>query len=172
MDAKKKVSWLLGIIIGILQGIIFGIKGGIIVGLLAGLISAIVLEIVFSFILKKAYQDGTGAYGYRELLNFHYGFDKSFALCNKALEIIKNHKVLQKDITNGRLVAKLGMTLESWGELITFQLTKIDDANTEIEITSKQIISSPVYNYDGPKKVISHLRELGSKTENNVKGTP
>ncbi|HWR58108.1 MAG TPA: hypothetical protein VN328_04395 [Thermodesulfovibrionales bacterium] len=159
MGRNKKVYLIIGIIFTVYQVIFWSTKGGIALGLVLGLLAVIIVGGGVAFITRAMYQDGAASNNYRETISCHLRYSEAFDLCTKSLDAARSHKVLYKDISNGKLAAKLGMTWVSTGETITFQLTRIDNENTSVEVTSSPLFPSPVYNFENTERVTSYLKQ-------------
>lgn len=93
-------------------------------------------------------------------------YDDAFNLCIESLNVIKRHKIRRKDITEGKIVARAGITLWSAGEIISFYLNQIDDQKTRIEIASRPLIPTRFFDYgknvENVEKIIQFLRQRTS----------
>jgi hypothetical protein len=62
--------------------------------------------------------------------------DKVFNAMLQAIPTIKGMKIESSDKLLGRITAKAGVSLFSWGENIPIQLTEVSENKTKIQITS------------------------------------
>lgn len=121
----KKIYLAVGLAVGILQGLVFSIKSGPIIGVFTGVVSGVIVGGVVAVVMRSMYEDKAGEYSYKTTLKFNLKYEEVFALCETAVGSINNSKVKLRDISQGKLVAKLGMTWTATGEVITFQITKM-----------------------------------------------
>jgi hypothetical protein len=62
--------------------------------------------------------------------------EKVFSAMLQAIPTIKGMKVNSSDKLLGRIIAKAGVSLFSWGENIPIQLTEMSKTQTKVQITS------------------------------------
>ncbi len=93
-------------------------------------------------------------------------YEKSFKLCiitinNLGFEIIK------KDFPNGLIEAISGISIRSWGEKLTFQITKINQSNSIIQIKSSPKVLTTLFDFGKSKENILRIKnELISNLSN------
>jgi hypothetical protein len=114
---------------------------------------------VFSTILSRITRKAINA-----TLELHLSYDDAFNLCVESLSMIKRHKIEEKEILEGEIVARVGITLWSPGETISFNLGRIDNQKTYVKVVSKPL-PFPIFlfdhgkNVDNVEKIIRFLRE-------------
>jgi|GEM_PF-6460945 len=160
MDRNKTTALTIGLAAGIVNGVLFSLKSGIVVGVTFGIVAVIIVCGVVAIVMRATSENSEASF--KETLLFHLSSDVVFDLCEKALSVVRNHKVRLRDQTQGKLIVKLGMTWTSTGEVIMFQLKEGGAGITLLEITSAPIIRSPVYNYENTEKILSYLREFAA----------
>jgi len=164
MNRSIKIFLVAGLFIGLLQGVLYTIIKGAAIGIPLGIISGFFVGGIITLLTRVMYQNKEDCF-YKETLFFRLPYEVTFNLCLQSLDIVNNHKVRLMDISQGKLIAKLGMSIISTGEIITFQVNKIDDKNTQVEVRSTPVIPSPVYHYETTKKIISQLKSITEISE-------
>lgn len=158
MDRNRTVALSIGLAAGVANGVIFSLRSGIVVGVMSGVVAAVIVGGVVAIVTRAMFENSEASF--KKTLLFHSSSDAVFDLCEKALSVVRNHKVRLRDQTHGKLIAKLGMTWTSTGEVIMFQLKEDDAGIPLLEITSTPIIPSPVYNYENTETIVSYLRQF------------
>ncbi|RLE64609.1 MAG: hypothetical protein DRJ38_05180 [Thermoprotei archaeon] len=100
----------------------------------------------------------------RRVVELECPYDEAFNLCTLALNAVKGGaKILSRNKSTGLITTKTGATIYSWGEVITFNIRRVSDNRTRIEITSKpaNIIQILDYgkNFENIEKIVAFLKE-------------
>jgi hypothetical protein len=74
-------------------------------------------------------------------------FDKAFDLCAESVAQIKRSKITKEDRINGKIDAKGGITWKTFGDKIEFNLNKINEAHTEVELSSRPVLRTTLVDY-------------------------
>jgi hypothetical protein len=131
------------------------------IALLSGLIS---LAIVFSHISSVRrmpagkFKGALGVYHIREV-ELKLPYDETFDLCLEAVLIRSGH-VQQQDQEKGRIEAKT-IIKQSWGELITFNIKRIDDKLTTVEVSSqplRRMLTDRGINLENVETIVAFLK--------------
>ncbi len=67
-------------------------------------------------------------------------YDQAFDLCISSVNAVKKGKIRMEDRPQGRIEARAGLTWTSWGEVISFDLRRIDEDRTRVEVSSKPVL--------------------------------
>ena len=91
-------------------------------------------------------------------------YDEAFKLCTLAVNVVRGRpRILSRDKSRGLITAKTGITRDSWGEIITFNIRRISDNRTRIEISSRSVIYVQILdsgkNFENIEKITAFLRE-------------
>ena len=69
----------------------------------------------------------------------------------------------KKDIFKGKIVARASITLWSWGEIISFSLSQINNQETLVEVSSKPLVPPTVFDYgknlENVEKITQFLKQ-------------
>jgi hypothetical protein len=174
MNIYLKLFLAAGIPFGIFMGIFYILVDGLIIGLIKGLIAGILFGGLMSLILGLLHTSSVKRMPYgksKEAMKVHQvrnielqlPYDKVFNLCVDSLGLIKECEIQEKDHLQGKIVAKSGTTWKSWGEIITFQLHKIDNKTTQVIVSSRPVVSTTIVDYgknlENVERITSFLKE-------------
>lgn len=87
-------------------------------------------------------------------------FDEAFELCIKSIEDLKKGRIELTDHKNGLIKAKTGMSFNSFGNIIEFNLKAITEILTEIEISTKPFVSITLIDYGKSIKIVKTLTDF------------
>ncbi len=134
----------LSILLGALGSFLFGFPVGLFVGLIAGLFAGGLFSLPVGYLHRLAvrrmpYGEPEGAMEVRHVRHaeLRLPYDQAFDLCISSLNAVKKGRIRREDRPSGRIEAKAGMTWKSWGEVISFDLRRIDANRTRVEVSSK-----------------------------------
>ena len=166
-----------GIIMGLIYSVVYGIQLGLILGLFAGIFYGILMSLIVGSLhtrsikqmhLEKpedAYQVHQG-----RNIELQVSYDRAFNFCIASLNLIKNNKIRKEIRSLGTIDARSGMTWRTWGETISFDIKKIDDNRTQVNVFSRPfyILTIADYgkNYENVEKIKSFLKEESKKIYN------
>lgn len=80
-------------------------------------------------------------------------YEKSFELCRQAVQSLDPAKIKKTDFESGIITARTRMNWNSFGTLINFDLKKINQNLTEVEISTRPVIKSTLIDYGESWKV-------------------
>ena len=100
----------------------------------------------------------------KRVIELECPYDEAFKLCTLAVNVVRGRpRILSRDKSRGLITAKTGITGDSWGEIITFNIRRINDNKTRIEITSRSVIYVQILdsgkNFENIEKITAFLRE-------------
>lgn len=174
MNIYLKIFLTAGIPFGIFAGIFYSIQYGISQGILLGLFSVLFfggfMSLILGFLNNKSlknmpYEISEKTTGVRHIRNIELRipYDEAFNLCIKSCDLIKGCKIRNFDLATGIIVTKTGISFKCWGEVITFDLRKINDEKTQIVVLSKPVISTTLVdfgkNIDNVEKITTFLND-------------
>lgn len=84
-------------------------------------------------------------------------FNDAFDLCVRSLSQIKRSKIKEKSRSQGRIVAKGGISIKSFGEVIEFKLKEISCDKTGIELSSRPTVPITLVDYGKNRANIEKL---------------
>ena len=68
-------------------------------------------------------------------------------LCIESLNLIKRSKIQNEDRTHGKIAARVSITWKTWGDVISFDVRRIDDDRTQIEVSSRPVVRTTLFDY-------------------------
>ena len=163
MNLYKKLFLIflaIGISIGMIMGIIFSFQHGIRFGLVFIAIGAVFglfggfVSLIFAFLhswtVKRMPSGNTeesiGVHHVRNIeLNLPY--DMAFNLCLESLSLIKNCKVQNEDRAQGKILGKAGMTWKTFGDIISFEVSKNANNGIKVEVSSRPAVRTTLIDY-------------------------
>lgn len=174
MNRYLKLFLAMGIPFGIFMGIIYslqygfpsGIVAGLFVGLFFGVFMSLILGLVHSWSVKRIpsgkSEKAMGVHHVRNV-ELRLPYDKAFNLCIESISLIKKCKIQKEDRSEGKIVAKAGMTWKTLGDLISFEVHKIENDRTQIVISSRPAVVTTLVDYgknlENVERISSFLKE-------------
>jgi hypothetical protein len=155
-----------GALIGGFYSLLYGFPKGLITGLFAGIFFGSSMSLIHRWSVKQMFSGKS-----KEAMNvchvrnidLQVSYDKAFDLCIGALNLIKRCKIRNEDRSQGKIDAKVGMTWKTWGDVISFDVRKIDNDRTQIEVSSRPAVRTTLIdcgkNLENVKKIIRFLKE-------------
>ena len=149
---------LAGLTVGILMGIRRAIWQAGILDIVGWVVTAFFLTVLFGIIVsipavlifeslhiwrvrRLPFGKSEGALGVHHVrkVELPLPYDKAFDLC---IESLSDFKMPERDRFQGKIVAKTGMGAWTWGEIASFNVRKIDDNRTLVEVSSRPAMST------------------------------
>lgn len=99
-------------------------------------------------------------------------YDKAFEICKEAVNSLNRAKIKSEDLEKGIIKVKTGITWDSFGQIITLSLTKINENLTEVEISTRPIPRTALVDYgEGWKyseEISKYLKEKDAEINKKV----
>jgi len=89
-------------------------------------------------------------------------------LCEQAVDDLGNARLKNVDRENGEIVAKTRMSLNSFGNLITFRVAEIGDNLAEVTIRTRPALSITAVDYGRGLEIAEKLTQFLKKNEPSV----
>ena len=181
MSRYLKLFLATGIPFGISMGMFYSLHGvfeGLMVGLLAGLFFGGFMSLLLGFlhtwsvkrISSGKSEEATSVHHVRSV-ELRLPYDKAFNLCIESLSLLKKYRIIEEDRSQGKIVAKTGMTWKSWGEVITFEVGEIGNDRTQIEVSSRPAVRTTLVDYgknlENVKTIIFFLKKHAKTAYNS-----
>jgi len=168
MKLYLKLFLATGIPFGLIMGVMYGdLTKGLFVGLFFGFFMSLILGTLnIIFTKKSTSQDSSKATGVHQtkVLELQLPYDKTFDLCISSLDSVKG-TVKQEERSLGKVVAKTGMTWKSFGETIQFDVRKIDNEKTQVQISSKPALPTTLVDYGRNLENVEKITEFFNKSK-------
>lgn len=74
-------------------------------------------------------------------------YEKAFELCKASINYLHRAKIKNEDFAQGTIKIKTGMNWNSFGQIITLKLNKINEHLTEVEISTRPIPRTALIDY-------------------------
>ena len=87
-------------------------------------------------------------------------YDGAFELCVQSVSSIKKCRILEEDQVRGTILAKIGLTWKTGGQLVSFGLRKIDDDKTHVEVSSKPTMRTGLVDFGENLNNVERLTEF------------
>ena len=164
-----KAFLVTGIPYGLLMGIFFAMQTSVVAGAISGLFCALFFGLLFNgtmvLINKKISKDKS--LHWTELVgnveqSKQYTTQKSIDEIHRALkEHFKSKKFKKYNfaISDNVFCAKTRITLQSWGEHITVKIDTISRNETSVQIQSKPVLKTTIYDGGNNRKNIKEIVE-------------
>ena len=92
-------------------------------------------------------------------------YNDAFNVCCESLASIQCCAIEKKDLSQGKIVAKAGTSLRSWGEVITFDIEQVDAWRTRVRVSSRSPLRTTIIdwgkNLENVQKIAQYLKEKG-----------
>jgi len=182
MNRYLKLFLATGIPFGIFMGVFYSLRYGFPEGLIAGLFAGLFLGGFMSLILGFLHSRSVKRMPFgksKEAMDVHHvrnielrvSYDKAFDLCIESLNLIKRCKIRKEDRSQGKVDARAGMTWKTLGDVISFDVRKIDNDRTQIEVSSRPAVRTTLVDYgknlENVEKIIRFLKEHRETAYNN-----
>ena len=180
MFGAHKISIVSGIPVGILAGIFFsffyglpaGIAGGLFSGLTVGFVIYLIVGPLHGMAVKKIADDISketlGVHHVREI-EIQRPYNESFDLCIRSLDMISRCRVTEEDRAGGRIVAKAGLNLKTWGDTISFSISIAGEGVSKIKVSSRPAAMTTIVdfgrNLQNVMAISSHLEKHGGSVK-------
>ena len=175
MGLKKlylKLFLAAGVPYGIIMGAVITLLSDPFTGLIAGLLGVILFGGIMSLILGSLHIWSVRRLGSKSKaaedvnqvrsIEMKLPYGKVFDLCLESVKLIKKCKIVEENRSWSRIVARTGISWKSWGEVITFDIRKMNDA-VRVDVWSKPAIGTTLVDYgknlENVEKIISFLKE-------------
>ena len=174
MDRNLKIFLAAGIPFGIIMAVLFsflyginaGLKGGLVAGLAFGFLMFIILGLLQSRTVKKiagnVSEKSMATHQTRDI-KLQLPYDKTFDLCIKSIGEINKCKIQERERSKGIITAKTSVNWKTWGDTISFEITKIDNENTAVKISSRPTTKTTIVDYgknlENVKAIVSFIDE-------------
>jgi len=141
---------------------------GFLSALVSGFFKGVFIFLIFAFLLciLRFLQKKMGVHQMQKV-ELRLPYDKVFNLCVESLRLINKCMIQKEDRFQGRIDAKVGMTWKSVGEIITFEIWRVDNNRTQVEISSRPALGTTFFDFGknsgNVETIISFLKEHGEK---------
>ena len=172
MKIYLKLLLTTGVPFGILAGVIYSLLFSPLTGLIAGLLAGILFGGLMSLILGTLHTWSVKRLPFKSknVMDIHQVrsvemkllYDKVFDLCIESLRLIRKCRIVEENRSQGKIIARTGITWKSWGEIITFDIRKMNDV-IQVEISSRPVVRTTLVDYgknlENVEKIASFLEE-------------
>lgn len=167
-----------GIFMGISNSFRYGFPSGLVEGLFAGIFFGGFMSLILGFLHSRSVKRMPSGKS-EEAMDVHHlrnvelwlPYDKVFNLCVESLRLIKKCKIQKEDISQGKIVAKASMTWKTWGDVISFDVRKIDNDRTQVIVSSRPAVRTTLVDYgknlENVERISSFLKEQSETAYNS-----
>lgn len=159
-----------GIFMGIFYSLRYGFPSGLVDGLFKGIFFGLFMSLILGFLHSRSVKrmpsgKSEKAIGVHHVRNveLQFPYDKAFNLCIESISLIKKCKIQKEDRSQGKIVAKTGMTWKTWGDVISFEVRKIDNDRTQVLVSSRPAVRTTLVDYgknlENVERISSFLKE-------------
>ncbi len=143
-----------GILSGALSSFLVGFPVGLIVGLMVGLFAGGLFSLAVGYlhrlsVRRMPYGEPEGAMDVHHVrhVELRLPYDQAFDLCISSLSAVRKGGIRREDRPLGRIDVKAGMTWKTWGDVISFDLRRIDENRTRVEVSSGPALRTTLVDY-------------------------
>jgi len=176
MNIYLKLFFASGVPYGIVMGVIYSLCCGFFLGILAGLFSGILfggfMSLILGFLqswsvkrISSEKSDEVIGVHHTRTVELRLPYDRAFNLCIESLKLIKKCNVQKEDRSHGKIIAKACATWKSWGEIISFDICKIDDERTQVTVSSRPVLRTTLVDYSKNLENVESIIRFFKRTE-------
>jgi hypothetical protein len=159
-----------GIFMAVLFSIIYGINAGLPGGLISGLIFGFLMFIILGYLHNRAVNKIAGDISYGSMGTCHaqnielqLPYERAFDLCIRSLDLIGRCRVLEEDRSEGMIVARSSVNWKTWGDTISYDISRTDNDSTAVKVSSRPTSWSTLVDYgknlENVKIIVSFLEQ-------------
>jgi len=176
MHRNLKIFLASGIPFGIFAAVwfsfLYGVDAGLSAGLVSGLFFGFLIFIILGFLHSRAVEKIAGDKSEESMrtcqvrnIELPLPYDSAFDLCIRSLDLISRCKVREEDRSRGRITARSSINWKTWGDTISFEITRRSNETTAVKITSRPTSRSTIVDYgknlENVKTIVSFLEGAG-----------
>jgi hypothetical protein len=147
----------------------YDVRTGIMAGLTGGVAVGLILAIIVGVLHRRCVQKISGQYPDEKMdvntirdIKLKMPIDLAFDLCIESLIRINRCIVKEEDLSLGRITAKTGINWKTWGDTISFRLSRLNDDTTLVEVSSRPTARTTLVdfgkNLENVQSIISFLK--------------
>jgi hypothetical protein len=146
-------------------GLVFGIDGNsAIVNFLIGLLFGLIVLVYNDYRVRKltGQKDNEEAYQVRpkKKIVLFTNIEKAYEICRESVRTLHQGRIADEDQINGVIKVHSGISLNAWGNRITYKLTELTDVSTEIELSSAPILRTALVDYGEGYRILEVISEF------------
>ncbi|KPK02943.1 MAG: hypothetical protein AMK71_00505 [Nitrospira bacterium SG8_35_4] len=145
-------------------GIIAGLTGGVSVGIILAVIAGVLHRRCVQKISGHGPAEQTGVATSRDI-ELKMPRDRAFDLCVASLGSINRCTITEENRSQGRIEAKTGINWKTWGDTVSFRLSRLDDDTTNVMLTSRPTARTTLVdfgkNLENVQLIIAFLKGKG-----------
>lgn len=143
-----------GLFLGVVNAFFYGLWSGLNAGIVSGLLYGFMMTLFVGIYHKRSVKR-KGFSLSEDMLRVHQNRNLSLSLpyetafndCIRALESLEKSNVKTADSSTGKIEVTVGWSWKSWGEKITINISKSEDNQTEIDISSRPTLRTTIVDY-------------------------
>lgn len=156
MSRFLKIFLLAGTIMAAVMGTLYGLVHEFPLGMIAGIVAGYVAGALLAmglWLFQKAFAGHGGAakgsehVKQRREIEIPFPYAAAFDLCRRSLSVFGNYTLLYENAGEGKINARTGVTMKSWGDHVSFTLRSINDHSTRIEIRSEPLLKTTIVDF-------------------------
>ena len=110
------------------------------------------------------------AYSVRQKRNIivFANYEKTFDLCLKSIDVLQKAKIKSENKSEGALKIQTGLNWHSFGNKITYELKKITDYTTEIQLNVDPLLRTTLVDYGESFRLVETLEKYFDSANESV----
>jgi hypothetical protein len=174
MNKWIKIPLIFGILVAAIQGGTMWFYGGggnllnkatfsLIIGCLLGFFLLFISNLYGISTAKGSVEENYDIHQ-QKVITVYISYDDAFDLCKESLRVIGKSKLKEEDRSAGKIETQTGFTLLSFGEIITYKISKLSEQLTRIEVSSGPIVRTTLIDFGrnlrNVNKIITFLEAI------------
>ena len=90
----------------------------------------------------------------------------------ESLSSIRKCKIRNREFSQGKIVAKVGLTWKSWEDVVSVDVSKMDDDRTQVEVSSRPALRTALVdngkNLENVQKIAKFLNAHSGSSEQQL----
>ncbi len=139
------------------------IKFGFLLGFVTGGLIGFGLQLFNEYQTKRVFPKAFGndfEVGQNKTFTMFIGYDETVSLCLKFIKQNLKAKIKYQDYSSGVIEAKTKMGWKSDGNIISFEIRKITEDTTEIEVSTKPLLPTALADFGEGLKIVGNLTDF------------
>jgi hypothetical protein len=164
-----------GLLMGIFSSLQNGFHSGLMTGALSGISFGVFLSLTLGFLHRRSVEkmpfgnsEEAMGVGHGRNVELRLPYHEVFDLCIDSLNLIKRSKIREENRSQGKIVARGGITWKTWGDVISFSIRNTGNDGIQVEVSSRPALRWTLVDYgknlENVERILSFLEAHARRT--------